>query len=192
MNELRALPLFFRDPRGFLELRLASPVPPRVLLRELVAPLAGIRAIATLVASLLGGDVLVGFVLGSGVYVLQIGTWAVLGLVVPRIARQMETTLGEAQAFVLVTYALVPSWLAGVVFVVPASSTLGWVWTRLLFLLVGVTGLYSLERGLSVLEIPPRTRLVLLLATLTAASTIYVVLFTTLGIVAHILLFILG
>ncbi len=182
----------FRDPAGLLAERLVEPLPAHAALLATITPLALIRPLAVLLRSLLGGAPLPGFVLGLGSFALQIGTWLGLALVLPTLARQFEAEIDDRRAFALTTYASMPLWVAGVLFLVPEDPALAFVWSRLLATLVSAWGLVIMHRGLVQIGVAQGARMPLLGGIGVAALVIYGVLFVLLGVTSHIVLFVLG
>jgi hypothetical protein len=180
-----------RHPARFLETALAAPLSPRELLLGTVTPLVAIRAVAVLVRSLIFGAALPGFVLGTGSFVLQLGAWLGLALVMPAIARQFDAELAENQSFALATYASVPLWLAGLLYVIPEDPWYIFLWSRGLVLAIGSYGLYILRRGLVALQIERKTRTPMTAAVALSYATLYLLLFILLGIAQHVVFYVL-
>ncbi|MBI3180368.1 MAG: hypothetical protein HYZ27_11945 [Deltaproteobacteria bacterium] len=185
LGEISAL---LRGPGAFLEPRLGEPQGPRELFSGVVAPLMAVRSVAVLVPSFIAGRPLVGVVLALGNFVLQLGTWLGLALVLPTLCRQAQVTLPERGAFALATYALVPLWLAGALYVLPEDPAFVWLWSRALVLAVASYGAFVMYRGLAVLGIAGKVRTALTLGVTVASVTLYFTLFILLGISSHILL----
>lgn len=179
-------------PQRFVAERLANPAPLQELLVRVVSPLASIRAVAVLLRSVVVGSTVSGVVLGLGSFMLQIGTWFAVCLILPTLARQFNETVDERQAFALTTYASVPLWVAGLLYTVPEELSVVFVWSRLAVLLVALYGLYVMYVGLALVEIQQKARLPLLGTIALAYLIIYAVLFTLLGITSHIAIFLLG
>jgi hypothetical protein len=182
----------FRDPRGLLAERLVEPAPAHAALLVAITPLAAIRPVAVLLRSLVEGAPLPGVVLGLGSFALQIGTWLGLALVLPALARQFEAEIDDKRAFALVTYASLPLWVAGVLFLIPEDPALVWVWSRLLAALVAAWGLVIMHRGLVQLGVRDEARMPLVGGFGVAALVLYLVLFVVFGITSHVVLFVLS
>lgn len=180
-----------RHPGRFLETALAAPPSPRALLLGTVTPLVAIRAVAVLVRSLVVGAALPGFVLGTGSFALQLGAWLGLALVMPAIARQFDAAIEEDQSFALATYASVPLWIAGLLYVVPEDPWFLFLWSRGLVLALGSYGLYIFRRGLVALQVERKTRTPMTAAVALSYATLYVLLFVLLGIAQHVVLYVL-
>ena len=187
--ELRAL---VQSPKELLAARLADPPPPQWLLAWRVGPWAAVRPAAVLLRSLVAGTPLAGFVLGLGSFALQVGTWLGLALVLPALARQFHADIGERQAFTLATYASIPLWLAGVLFVVPEEPDLLFVWSRLLVMLVATFSLYITRLSLAALGVERRQQLPLLGVIAAAAILIHGTLYVLLGVGSNVVLYVLG
>ncbi len=188
LGEISAL---LRGPGTFLERHIHEPQSPHTLLVAVAAPLIALRSLAVLAPSFIAGRPLVGVVLALGNFVLQLGTWLGLALVLPTLCRQAQVTLPERVAFVLATYASVPLWLAGALYVLPEDPAFVWLWSRALVLAVAVYGAFVISRGLAVLGVATKVRTALSLGAAVAAATLYFLLFILLGVSSHILLRIL-
>ena len=192
MTLLAEVPTLLRWPDFYLRQHLVAPPAVRQLLGGLVLPLAALQSLVELVRSLWLATPLVGAVLAQGGLALQVGTWAALGLGLPTLARQVGADIDERRAFALVTYGLVPSWLAGVFYAVPESAAIFFFWSRVLFFIASLAGLAIVHRGTLVLEVPLKSRWPLVLGLAVAGITVYLVLFLVLGISSHVALFLLG
>ena len=185
MRELSAL---VRTPRAFLAERLDEGTPPQTLLLTRVTPWAAIRPAAVFLKSLFTNAVGAGIILGLGSFALQVGTWLGLSLVVPAIARQCQVSIDERRGFALITYASLPFWLAGALFIIPEEPALLYIWSRSLLALVAVFCIYLLRQGLVALEVEASARMPLLGGIAAAAVLIYGVLSVMMGIMSHLLL----
>ena len=181
-----------RDPRQFLAGALARPVAPQTLFVSTVTPLAAIRGVAVLLRSVFAGSLLPGAVLGLGSFVLQLGVWLGLGLVLPALARQFGEEIDDRQGFALATYASIPMWLAGALYVVPEDYWIMFVWSRGLALAISLVGLFIMHRGFAALEINRKVRAPLLLGLSIAYLTAYVSLSVLVGVAAHIVLYVVA
>lgn len=181
-----------RHPRAFLGERLAGPLAPSALFVGTVTPLAAVRGVAVVLRSVIAGSLLPGVVLGLGSFVLQLGVWLGLGLVLPALARQFGEEIDDRRGFALATYASVPMWLAGVLYVIPEDFWLLFLWSRGLVLVISLFGLYILHRGFSVLEINRKVRGPLLLGLSIAYLTTYVLLSVLVGVAAHVVLYVVA
>lgn len=188
MRELGAL---IRTPQTFLRERLEEGQPPQVLLITRVTPWGVIRPVAVFLKSALSGAAGAGVVLGLGSFALQVGTWLGLALVVPAIARQCQTTINDRQGFALITYASLPFWVVGGLYIIPEEPAFLYYWSRSLLALVGLFCLYLVRQGLLALDVAPPARLPLLAGIAAAGFLIYGVLSVMMGIMAHVLLIIL-
>ena len=186
------LPRLLRATRALLTERLAEPDSPQNLLLKSVTPLAAIRAIADFLRSSITGDPIVGLILGTGSFALQVGTWLGLSIALPALARQFHTQITERQAFVLSTYAMTPLWLAGFLHLVPEEPNFLFFWSRSLVAVVGASGLVIAHRGILALGVRRSMRMPLLGAIAGAAAVLYATLFVLLGIGAHIVIFLVG
>jgi hypothetical protein len=181
-----------RHTRAFLADRLANPPPPSALFVGTVTPLAAVRGVAVLLRSVIAGSLLPGLVLGLGSFVLQLGVWLGLGLVLPALARQFGEEIDDRRGFALATYASIPMWLAGTLYVVPEDFWVLFLWSRGLVAIVSLGGLFILHHGFAVLEIHRKVRGPLLLGLSIAYLTAYVLLSVLVGIAAHIVLYIVA
>lgn len=179
-----------RAPRGLLAERLRAPLSPRLLLVGTVLPLALVRPAAVLVRSIVTGHPVAGVVLGTGSVALQLGCWVALALALPPLAKQFGATIDERQGLLLATYASIPLWLAGVLYLVPEEPWSLFVWSRFLVSLAALYGLYLLTLGLEALAVNSR-RFIVGAATATYLM-VYFVLFVLLGLGSHVALFVLG
>lgn len=192
MKKLGDIWILARHSRQFLVERLADPPAPQNLLVRIVTPLVAIRALAVAVRSLISGTLLPGIVLGTGTLALQIGAWFGLGLVMPAIGRQFHAEVSDRQSFAIATYASVPLWLAGILYVVPEDPWFLFIWSRAVALLIGLLGLVLLRRSFSTLGVERKMRTPLAIATGGAYLTLYVFLSIVLGVASHIVLFVLA
>ena len=181
-----------RTPRALLERRLEAPAAASVLFLSVVTPLASLRPLAVLVRSVLTGTPLVGFVLGIGAFALQVGTWLGIALVIPTLARQFKCEIDERTSFTLTTFALMPLWTAGILYVVPEEPALIFWWSRLVVAAVACYGVLITYRGVQTLKIHRRVRMPLVAAIAGTGAVIYGLLFLLLGISSFVALFILG
>jgi hypothetical protein len=189
---LRQIWAVTRHPSTFLDAAFAQPPTPRQLLLGTVTPLVAVRAVAVFVRSLFVGAALPGFVLGTGSFVLQLGTWLGLALVIPAIARQYSTEIEEHRSFALATYASLPLWLAGLLYVIPEDPWFLFLWSRVLALVVSLYGFYILRRGLVALNVERKVRTPITIAVAVGYATLYLLLFILLGIAQHVVLYVLG
>lgn len=180
-----------RHPSAFLATTLVAPPAPRQLLLGTVTPLAAVRAVAVFIGSLILGAALPGFVIGTGSFVLQLGVWLGLALVMPAIARQFDAELGEDQSFALATYASVPLWIAGVLYVIPEDLWFLFLWSRALVLAVGLYGIYILRCGFVALSIDRKARTPITVAVAVGYGTLYLLLFVPIGVAQLIVLYVL-
>jgi hypothetical protein len=181
-----------RAPRQVLAEPLQRPPSPQVLFVGTVTPLAAIRGVAVLLRSVVGGSFLPGVVLGLGHFVLQLGVWLGVGLVLPALARQFGQKLDDRQSFTLATYASIPIWLAGVFYVVPEDYWLALVWSRGLVFAISLAGLYVMQGGLAVLEVNRKARAPFLLSLAIAYLILYAILTLLIGIAANLVLYVVG
>ncbi|MEE8408696.1 MAG: hypothetical protein V3T05_03745, partial [Myxococcota bacterium] len=159
---------------------------PQSLLVRIVTPLVAVGALAVLVRSLIAGTVLPGVVLGIGTLALQIGAWLGLALVMPAIAHQFHAEVSDRHSFAIATYASVPLWIAGLLYIVPEDPWFIFIWSRALVLLIALLGLVLLRRSFSSLGVERKIRTPLAIATGGAYFTLYVFLSIVFGVVSNI------
>ena len=179
-------------PRAFLERVFTDQISIGRLLIRWVAPFAAIRPAAIIFQSTVIGQPSVGVVLGLGSYALQFGTWLGISLIMPALARQFDAVILERQGFELVTFASIPYWLFGILFLAPESSIdiLFW-WSRLMVLLSAFYGLYILRQGLILCKVPQKSQWPMVGTVGVAGLLVYLVLYGLTGIGAHIVLWVL-
>jgi hypothetical protein len=182
-----------RSPDGFLHTHLQ---PDRSLLRETFvwfAPAMGVRPLAVLVRSLILDAPATAVVLTISSLVLQVGVWLSVGLVLPVVAHQFQTTMREREGLLLAGFASLPLWFAGALFLVPETAPVPvfW-WSRLLVFILALYGVYIVFRALVVLSVRREVRVPLVTAMGVTYVALYFVLFVLLGISSHIMLFIFG
>jgi hypothetical protein len=158
----------------------------------LVLPPAAIGPVAVALRSVLLDLPTTALVLGLSSYALQIGTWLIVGLTVPSLARQFNATLTDRQGLLLLALASMPLWLAGAFYLVPHTLGFFFYWSRLLVASVALYGLYIVYRGLGIVEVDKSARLPLLMAMSGAYVAVYLVLFTLLGLSSHLVLYLLS
>ena len=188
----RHIVTLLREPHHFLEEHLKDPDTAFVLFLQTALPLMTLRAAAVLLRSILFGALLPGIVLAIGSLALQIGVWLGLALVLPAIARQFHAEVKDRDAFALITFASVPMWLAGILFVAPEELWFFTIWSRLLVFAIALYGLYILARGLLLLGIDAKALPALLAATGVAFFTLYLPISLLLAFTAHLVLFVIG
>ena len=96
------------------------------------------------------------------------------------------------QGFALATYASIPMWLAGALYVVPEEYWLLFLWSRGLVLLVALFGLIIMHRGFAALEVNRKVRAPLLVGLSIAYLTAYVLLSVLVGVASHIVLYVIA
>lgn len=177
-----------RSPERTLRAQLAAPMSPKEQLLRLVAPAATVRAAAVLVRSLILGAITTGVVLGLGSFILQVSTWLAVSLAVPAIARSLHVEISDRQSLTILALASIPLWLAGALYAVPEDALL-FFWSRSLVVLVALYGGYIAYRGFAILIERRETRVYLTLLVGATYVGVYLVLFTLLGLLSHIVLF---
>lgn len=192
MNVIQDTFRLLRSPRAALAAELAAPPLTSVFFLVQVTPLVTLRATAELTRSFLMGTPLVGFVLGLGSFVLQMGLWLGVSLVLPPLAQQFRTELSEPQAFVLSARSLTPLWLVGVTGIVPLSVPLVMLWSRGLVLVAVLYGLWILFQGFAALPARRSLQVPLTVATAAAALVLHTALFVVLGIGANVFIFLIS
>lgn len=192
MRALRDIGTLLRWPDFFLRQHLATPPAPRELALGFVLPLAALQPGAVLIRSLMAGTPIVAVVLAIGSLALQLGTWWALALVLPTLVRQAGSSIDDHKAYAVASYALVPSWLAGLLHLVPVDASIIFFWSRLLFLVVSLSGLLIAHRSVMVLDLAPKTRVPVVAGLAIAGLTTYLLLFVVLGVSSHIVLYLFG
>jgi len=175
-----------------LEAQFGTPEEAPVLFVRLALPLIAIRSIAEIIRSVLVGAPLPGIVIGLSSFAMLAGVWYATSLVLPALARQFKTDLKEHHAFVLVTFALIPFWLAGGLRVLAEAPQLVVWWSRAIAALASLYGVVIAQRGMSLLDLPKGMRTPFLVASLVCFLVIYGVLSVFFGISSHIILIVIG
>ncbi|MEO0815552.1 MAG: YIP1 family protein [Myxococcota bacterium] len=178
----------FRDTRSFLEERLSEPEAPSTLFVRFVTPLVLIRSVAVLLRGLLIGDPAAGIVLALGNFVLQMGVWLAISFALPVLVKQFGSRMDDQGGFAVMSYASVPLWLAGALYIVPEEPPFTFFWSRSLVAACAGFGVYVLYRGFQVLEI--RRKSILVPAVVVGYSITYLFLFGLVGLSSTILLLI--
>lgn len=158
---------------------------------RLVAPATSVRALAVLIRSLVLGAITTGVVLGVGGFILQVGTWVAVSLAVPSIARALEVEISDRQSLTILALASIPLWLAGALYAVPEDTFL-FYWSRSLVILVALYGLYIAYRGFSIVTDKTEARIYLTLLVGGVYVAVYLVLFMLLGLLSHLVLFLVA
>lgn len=188
----RALIELALEPSQYLSGHLRDLPPPRELLAGFVVPLVAIRAVAVLLRALVEGAAFPGFLLAAGSFLLQIGTWLALSIVLTPLARQFNIEIDEHTSHGLMAYASVPLWIAGVLYLMPEDPTAIWLWSRGAVLLTASYGLYIFFEGARALGVEARQRAALTVAVGAAYVIVYGVLFALLGLSMFVILFLFG
>lgn len=184
--------LLLRRPSDILRETLAEQPAVSRLLLHTVVPLASLRPATEVVRSVVGGDLGVGVVLAIGSFMLHLGLWLVISLTLPAVARQFSIHLDEGKAASLVSHAMVPWWLASVLYIIPESPPWLHLWSRFLVGLAAGYGLYIVHCGAACLPTPAQERGPFVLATAVVTATVYALLFFSLGLGATLTLLLLG
>jgi hypothetical protein len=192
VNRVGPMVALLRAPRRTLPGYLDSPRPIRHVLVQVALPLILLRSWAILARALVLREVVAGLVLAAGSLLLQLGAWAGLGVLLPRLLHPFDIPLGERQAFTLATVICAPLWLAGVLFAVPEEPVALFVITRLGVLVGASYGFVILARALEHLSPDPDARSPAFMAVAAAYVVLYGVLFTLVGITANVILYVRG
>ncbi len=179
-----------RGPHELLRERLTSPPAWPHFVVTIILPLIIIRPIADFFASVMTGHPVAAMVLGTSGFVLQVGCLIGLALIVPTVVRQFHGTLTETQSFLLATYASIPLWLAGCLYLAPDEFIWLFIISRLAVVAAASYGIYLLHVGLEELQVASRHLIVG--ATVGAYVTLYLLLWGLLGVSSHITLFFLA
>lgn len=186
MNVKREVVALLRSPHELLRERLASPPSWPHFVVTLILPLIVIRPVADFLASVITGHPIAAMVLGTSGFVLQVGCLIGLALILPTVVRQFEGTLTETQSFLLATYASIPLWLAGCLYLAPDEILWLFVISRLAVVAAASYGVYLLHAGLEELQVPSRHLVVG--ATVGGYVTLYLLLWGLFGVTSHIML----
>ncbi|HET6346695.1 MAG TPA: hypothetical protein VFH51_17305 [Myxococcota bacterium] len=192
MNRLGPMVALLRAPRRTLPGYLDSPRPIRHVLVQVALPLILLRSWAILARAVVLREVVAGVVLAVGSLILQLGAWAGLGVLLPRLLHPFAIPLGERQAFTLATVICAPLWLAGILFAVPEEPVALFVITRLGVLVAASYGFVILARALEHLSSDPDARSPAFMAVAAAYVVLYGVLFTLVGLSATVILYVRG
>ncbi|MFZ6778545.1 Yip1 family protein [Undibacterium sp. Ji83W] len=150
------------------------------LFKNYVAPLAAIPAVASFIGmSIIGfgvpllGNIRLPIVSGISAMVLSfvfafIGVY-LISLIIDALAPQFGAEKNPAQALKLAVYAFTPSWLAGILFLLPSLSILGFI--------AGAYGIYILYLGLPVLMKAPEEKATAYTAVTIICSIVLMVVF---------------
>ncbi len=174
-------------PERVLAARLAEPPALATQLFQLVLPAAAIGGVAMFTQSLLLSAPFTGLARGAGSLALQVGTWLMIGLALPSLARQFQASISERHALLVVAFASMPLWLACVLYAVPDTVPFLYYWSRMLIIAMGAYGVYITDRALLQLGVR-ELRLPLVASISVAYLALYVVLFTILGVSVHLVL----
>lgn len=179
-----------RDPHELLHEKLRRPPVLQHLAVTTVLPLMVIRPIAVLLRSVVTGRPVTGMVLGMSHFVLQLGCLIGLAVILPTVVRQFRGELSDKASVILATYASVPLWIAGCLYLAPEEPVWLMFISRAAVIAMSAYGIYLLLVGLEEAEVPSRQ--VVTGAVVGAYVTLYLVLFAMLGVSSHVMLFILG
>ena len=152
-----------KDPKSEWPVIAAEPTTTEKLYSSYIVPLAAIPAIATFIGySIVGlslpfvGTVRIGLVRGLVSafvsYVVSLVLVYLAAMVIDWLAPKFESTPNQLQALKLVAYSYTPSWLAGVVLVIPALGILG--------ILGSLYSIYLFYVGLPVMMKTPESKVV--------------------------------
>lgn len=180
---------FLRNIDDYLGERLVAPSPPSELFLRWVTPLSLIRTTAVFLRGVWVGDLSAAMVLATGNFAHLIGVWLTTGFVLPVITKQFGETINDSSSFAVVTYASVPLWLAGILYVIPEETSFLFIWSRGLVALIGLSGIYVLHRALCVLGL--RARILIVVATTLSFAVAYGFLFMVAGLSSMLLMFLL-
>lgn len=179
-----------RDPHELMHEKLRRPPVLQQLIVTTVLPLIVIRPIAVLLRSVAGGRPVAGMVLGVSHLVLQLGCLIGLAVMLPTVVRQFRGQLSDKASVILSTYASVPLWVAGCLYLAPEEPVWLMLISRAAVIAMAAYGIYLLLVGLEEAEV--QSRQVVTGAVVGAYVTLYLVLFALLGVTSHVMLFILG
>jgi len=192
MIHTRDLVTLFRSPQTLIG-RLSQVQPsPRTVVVQIALPLALVKSGAVLLRASLSGNLRIGIVLSISSLVLSLSAYAATATAMPMLGRQVGVAVTTAQAYLLSAIALIPTWLAGALFVVSEDPALLWVWSRGTAVLISGYGLYLLYAGLKEMGVAAAERLTLTTLVTVLYLAIFAALFLLFGISSHVLLFMLG
>jgi hypothetical protein len=181
-----------REPDAFLSLHFEHERPMVTELFTWFLPALLVRPIAVLLRSFLMDLPSTALVLAASSFLLQLGAWLAVGSLLPVLARQLETQLGERDGVLLTGFASIPLWLAGALFIVPETVPWGFWSSRMLVFVLALYGAFIAFRATIVLGAPHESRGPLVAAFAATYTAVYAMLFVLIGLSSHLVLWALG